>query len=79
MTRDTNFLGLSVEGAVLEEKTVLTPGGPAFMYARHLALEGPFDTDFKEEPLGLSLGWKMNLSGKKLFTTAKAKVFQKKI
>jgi hypothetical protein len=77
MTRDTNFLGVRVEGAVPEEKTILTPEGPAFMYARHLALEGPFDTDYVEEPLGLSFGWKINLSGKKIFTTVRAKVFQK--
>jgi GT2 family glycosyltransferase len=77
MTRDTNFLGKRVEGVVLEEKTILVPEGPAFMYARHLALEGPFDTDYVEEPLGLAFGWKINLAGKKVFTTVKAKVFQK--
>jgi len=74
---EVNFLGSTVESDSGNEKFIFSPESSAFIYSRHLNLEGPFDPDYGKGEEGVYFGWRTRLSGKQVVVDTNAKVFQK--
>ncbi len=70
-----NFLGNWVEGHLAEANEVFYPEGCAFLYARFLAAEGPFDPDYFIYQEDFYFGWRLRLEGKGVARSRNAKVF----
>jgi hypothetical protein len=75
--REVNFLGSAIECNSGNEKNSFSPTGSAFLYPRHLNLEGPFDPDYQMGEENTYFGWRTRLFGKQVVVGTDAKVFQK--
>ena len=74
---EINFIGCRIECISGNERTCFSPEGSAFICARYLNLDGPFDPDFRMGQDDIYLGWKTRMSGKQVLVAMDAKVFQK--
>ncbi len=70
-----NILGEKVEGFLEDPQELFYPEGAAFVYARFLAPDGPFDPDYFIFQEDMYLGWKLRLAGRKTQKSLDAKVF----
>ena len=71
-----NFLGRPVPGFLTEERDVFYPEGSAFLWARFLVPEGPFDADYFSGQEDVYLGWRLRLMGCSIGQSASARVFR---
>jgi GT2 family glycosyltransferase len=79
LNREINFVGRRIECDSAGEEVCFAPEGSAFIYARYLNLEGPFDPEFQAGQDDIYFGWKTRLTGKGVSTATDARIFQKEI
>jgi GT2 family glycosyltransferase len=70
-----NFLGRPMEVFFENSKTIFYPEGSSFIYARFLATQGPFDSDYFIYEEDVYFGWKLRLLNWQVKKSATAKVF----
>jgi GT2 family glycosyltransferase len=70
-----NLLGKPVEGFFADPRTVFGPSGCAFIYARFLAADGPFDSDYFILQEDVYFGWRLRQLGSQVRRSLTAKVF----
>ena len=70
-----NFLGSPVEGFFAQEGVLFYPEGCAFVYAKFLAPEGPFDPDYFDGGEEVYFGWRLRLLGRSIHHSSSARVF----